>query len=116
MPSPNCPVAAVVGLVHSRWTTPVLWTLDHHGPQRFVELQRRIGDINPKMLTDRLRHLERHGLVTRTYHREIPPRVEYAVTPLARTLAPLFAALTAWQTRHLPQVEAARRGYDATGD
>ncbi|MFF4343178.1 winged helix-turn-helix transcriptional regulator [Kitasatospora sp. NPDC001540] len=113
MPPRPCPVAAAVDLVHSRWTTPVLWNLDHRGPLRFIQLQRHIGDINPKMLTERLRHLERHGLVTRTYHPEIPPRVEYAITPLGRSLAPLFAALTAWQGRHLPAVEAARRAYDA---
>ena len=76
-PVAACPIAPVVDLVFSRWTTPILWTLNDYGRQRFVELQRRIGVITPKVLTQRLRQLERDGLVTRTYHAEVPPRVEY---------------------------------------
>ena len=61
--------------------------------QRFVELERRIGTITPKVLTQRLRQLERDGLVRRSYHAEIPPRVEYEISHLGRSLAPLFASL-----------------------
>ena len=108
-----CPIAPVVDLVFSRWTTPILWTLNEFGQQRFVELQRRIGVITPKVLTQRLRQLERDGLVTRTYHAEVPPRVEYAISPLGRTLAPLFHSLAEWSP-NLTKVEAARRHFDDT--
>lgn len=112
-PVQACPIAPVVDLVFSRWTTPILWTLNEFGQQRFVELQRRIGVITPKVLTQRLRQLERDGLVTRTYHAEVPPRVEYAISPLGRTLAPLFHSLAEWSP-NLTKVEAARRHFDDT--
>lgn len=111
-PELACPVSPVVDIVFSRWTTPILWTLHAHGRQRFVELERRITSITPKVLTQRLRQLERDGLVTRTYHPEVPPRVEYEISALGLTLAPLFAQLAAWATAHLPEVEDARERYD----
>jgi DNA-binding HxlR family transcriptional regulator len=101
--------------VFSRWTTPILWALHAYGRQRFVELERRIGTITPKVLTQRLRQLERDGLVRRTYHAEIPPRVEYEISDLGRSLAPLFASLARWSGAHLDQVEQARRDYDTLG-
>lgn len=112
-PEVACPVAPVVDLVFSRWTTPILWTLNFHGRQRFVELERRITTISPKVLTQRLRQLERDGLVRRTYHAEVPPRVEYEITELGKTLAPLFQHLATWGTSHLDDVEQARSTYDA---
>ncbi|MFI0504519.1 winged helix-turn-helix transcriptional regulator [Streptomyces albogriseolus] len=108
-----CPVSPVVDIVFSRWTTPVLWALHAYGRQRFVELERRIGTITPKVLTQRLRQLERDGLVVRTYHPEVPPRVEYEISELGLSLAPLFARLSEWGAAHLDRVEEARRAYDA---
>ena len=113
-PALACPVAPVVDIVFSRWTTPILWTLHHHGRQRFVELERRLTTITPKVLTQRLRQLERDGLITRTYHAEMPPRVEYEITQLGATLGPLFAHLSTWADTHLPAVEQARHTYDTT--
>jgi DNA-binding HxlR family transcriptional regulator len=113
-PELACPIAPVVDIVFSRWTTPILWTLNEHGRQRFVELQRRIATITPKVLTERLRRLERDGLVVRTYHAEVPPRVEYEISELGRSLRPLFAALAGW-SGNLEKVEAARKAYDARG-
>ena len=112
-PEVACPIAPVVDIVFSRWTTPILWTLNEFGRQRFVELERRIGSITPKVLTQRLRQLERDGLVVRTYHPEVPPRVEYEISELGRSLAPLFAHLTVWADANLPKVERARAAYDA---
>ncbi|RKN40436.1 winged helix-turn-helix transcriptional regulator [Streptomyces hoynatensis] len=112
VPATACPIAPVVDLVFSRWTTPILWTLHEYGRQRFVELERRIGAITPKVLTQRLRQLERDGLVERTYHAEMPPRVEYEISELGRSLAPLFATLAHWSAAHLPEVERARLAYD----
>lgn len=108
-----CPVSPVVDIVFSRWTTPILWTLNEFGRQRFVELERLIGTITPKVLTQRLRQLERDGLVERHYYPEVPPRVEYEISELGRSLAPLFATLATWTATNLVKVEAARAGYDA---
>ncbi|MFH0521775.1 winged helix-turn-helix transcriptional regulator [Streptomyces sp. M41] len=114
-PEAACPIAPVVDIVFSRWTTPILWALHEYGRQRFVELERRIATITPKVLTQRLRQLERDGLVVRTYHAEVPPRVEYEISELGRSLAPLFAALSEWSV-NLGDVEAARVAYDARED
>ncbi|WP_435061029.1 winged helix-turn-helix transcriptional regulator [Amycolatopsis thermoflava] len=111
-PELACPIAPVVDLVFSRWTTPILWTLNEYGKQRFVELSRRVTTITPKVLTQRLRQLERDGLVVRTYHAEVPPRVEYEISDLGRSLAPLFATLAEWSP-NLEKVEQARAEYDA---
>lgn len=111
-PEIACPVAPVVDIVFSRWTTPVLWALHEYGRQRFVELERRLTSITPKVLTQRLRQLERDGLITRTYYAEVPPRVEYEITELGASLGPLFAHLATWAETHLPAVEQARNAYD----
>jgi DNA-binding HxlR family transcriptional regulator len=110
-----CPIGPVADLVFSRWTTPILWTLTRSGRLRFVELQRRITTITPKVLTSRLRQMERDGLVRRHYHPEVPPRVEYEITELGLTLGPLFATLAEWSSAHLSDVEKARLEFDATG-
>lgn len=101
-------------MVFSRWTTPILWALNEFGLQRFVELERRIPTITPKVLTQRLRQLERDGLVIRTYHAEVPPRVEYEISPLGRSLEPVFATLQNWADANMPEVEQARLRHDAT--
>jgi DNA-binding HxlR family transcriptional regulator len=108
-----CPIGPVADMVFSRWTTPILWTLHRSERLRFVELQRRITTITPKVLTQRLRQMERDGLVRRHYHAEVPPRVEYEITDLGRSLGPLFAKLAEWSGEHLPDVERARLEFDA---
>jgi DNA-binding HxlR family transcriptional regulator len=107
-----CPISPVVDLVFSRWTTPILWTLNESGLLRFAELQRRVGAVTPKVLTQRLRQLERDGLVRRHYHPEVPPRVEYEITDLGRSLSTVFAALGEWSAAHLAEVEKARTAYE----
>jgi DNA-binding HxlR family transcriptional regulator len=114
-PEQACPIAPVVDIVFSRWTTPILWSLNEYGRHRFVELERRITTITPKVLTQRLRQLERDGLVVRTYHPEVPPRVEYEISELGRSLAPLFASLAVWSI-NLGKVEQSRLDYDARTD
>ncbi len=109
-----CPIVPVVEIVFSRWTTPILWTLNQYGRMRFGELNERVGTITPKVLTQRLRQLERDGLVERTYYPEMPPRVEYQISELGTTLAPLFMSLVSWSDTHLGQVATAREGYDGT--
>ena len=108
-----CPVGLAVDVLSSRWTTPVLWTLHEFGRQRFVELQRRIESITPKVLTQRLRQLERDWLVRRHQYAEVPPRVEYEVTSMGETMLPALEGFTAWIRANWPAIEAARRDYDA---
>ncbi|WP_329471120.1 helix-turn-helix transcriptional regulator [Streptomyces sp. NBC_01723] len=115
-PELACPVSPVLDIVFSRWTTPILWALHEYGRQRFVELQRNIGTITPKVLTQRLRRMERDGLVERTYHAEVPPRVEYEISDLGRSLGPIFASLVEWSAENLPEVERARREFDGADE
>jgi DNA-binding HxlR family transcriptional regulator len=112
-PVDPCPITPVIDLVFGRWSTQVLWVLTHDGLLRFTELQQRIPGLTPKVLTQRLRQLERDGLVARTYHPEVPPRVEYEATALARTLTPVFSSIVTWSSEHLGEVLAARAAYDA---
>ncbi|SFQ49350.1 winged helix-turn-helix transcriptional regulator [Amycolatopsis rubida] len=109
-PLAACRISPAVDLLFSRWTTPILWTLSQSGPVRFVELERRLGATG-KVLTQRLRQLERDGLVERRSYAEVPPRVEYEITELGRSLSPVFAALADWTDKHLPAVEKARDAY-----
>lgn len=108
-----CPIAPVVGLIFGRWTSHVLWALTQSGRLRFTELSAQLPAITPKILTERLRQLERNGLVKRTYHAEVPPRVEYEATELAHTLSPIFTALTDWSEAHLPEVVQSQCVFDA---
>lgn len=112
-PETACPVGAVVEVLMSRWTTPILIALNDRGRLRFTELRTQVPSITAKVLTHRLRQLERDGLVTRHCYAEVPPRVEYEITPLGRSAAPVFAGLGGWGETHLAAVEQARRDYDA---
>ena len=114
-PPAGCPIASAVDVIFSRWTTPILWQLNSHGRQRFSDLRDLVDGITAKVLTQRLRQLERDGLVSRTMHAEIPPRVEYEITDLGRSLAPVFCALVDWSDHHLPEVATARKDYDNSG-
>jgi DNA-binding HxlR family transcriptional regulator len=107
-----CPIDPVVDIVFSRWTTPVLWSLNTFGKQRFGELERRIPGLTPKVLTERLRQLERDGLVVRTMHPGVPPRVEYEISDLGLSLGQVFQVLATWSSEHLEKVMLARNAYD----
>lgn len=113
----SCPSREVLDRIGDRWTVLVVGSLSA-GPMRFSELSRRIQGISQKMLTQTLRGLERDGLVTRTVHAEVPPRVEYALTDTGRTLIGPLAALDTWARTHMPGIRLARERYDgaaATG-
>ncbi len=104
-----CPIHDVQRLIGGKWCFVVLWHL-RGGTRRFAELERAIGDVSAKALTESLRHLEREGLVTRTAFPTIPPRVEYALTPLGRTLVPILESLQDWSIRHKAEFRAAPAG------
>lgn len=107
----GCPSRKVLDRIGDRWTVLVVGSLSQ-GPLRFSELARRIEGISQKMLTQTLRGLERDGLVVRTVHPEVPPRVEYELTRVGATLIEPLDALDAWAREHLPVIEAARTRYD----
>ena len=95
----SCPVSRAVDVLDGRWT--ILGVRDLlGGTRRFGELRDSLEGISPKTLTDRLRSLEARGLVERTMYAEIPPRVEYSLTPAGRSLEPVLLALADWGRTH----------------
>jgi DNA-binding HxlR family transcriptional regulator len=109
---PACPSNATPFQIGDKWAGMVLVCL-RDGPRRFTELRVPMHRVSAKVLTETLRALERDGMITRTAHDEVPPRVEYALTPLGRTLFPAMDACRAWAAEHLPAVLDARAGYAA---
>ncbi len=109
--SDSCPSRDVLGLLASKWVA-LLIPLLRKGPRRNGELMRSIAGVSQKMLTQTLRDLERHGLIARRDYAEVPPRVEYALTPLGDSLAKTIVALDDWVIRNysdLAKAAAARR-------
>lgn len=92
---PACPVATTVALIGSKWKLLVLRNLRQR-PWRFNELQRSLEGVSQKVLTETLRSMERDGIVRRTAYPEIPPRVEYSLTSLGRTMTPILDAMEQW--------------------
>lgn len=108
-------LAPVLARIGDKWTVLVVILLAE-GPLRFTELKRRIGGISQRMLTLTLRGLERDGLVTRTVFPMIPPRVDYELTPLGRSLLEPIRHLGAWAIENMPQIEEAQTRFDAAAD
>jgi DNA-binding HxlR family transcriptional regulator len=108
----TCRAREVLQRVGDKWSVLAIDLLGQ-GTMRFTELHRAIDGITARMLTVTLRGLERDGIVTRTIHPVIPPRVEYALTPMGRTLLCTIGQLVSWTDSHLPEIEAARAAYDA---
>ncbi|MFJ7248292.1 winged helix-turn-helix transcriptional regulator [Kitasatospora sp. NPDC098652] len=108
-----CPSRELFAELADKWSMLILMSLSACGPQRFSELQRAVGGVSRKMLTQSLRSLERSGLVLRTVFPETPPRVVYDLLPLGRELAGLVAPLGRWTERRAGQMLAAREEFDA---
>src|SRR5215831_21104738 len=105
-------VETTMGIIAGKWKPAIIYALVMDGTLRFMELRRRIPGVTQRMLTQQLRDLERHGLVARVHHAEIPPRVEYSVTPLGRSLHPIFKSVCDWAEVNFPDVEKARSRHD----
>ena len=108
-------LGAILDRIGDKWVVMVVGALSH-GPTRFNALKRLIGGVSQRMLTLTLRGMERDGLVTRTHHPTIPPRVEYALTDLGRSLIEPLSGLSLWADAHLPEIEASRRAHDDNED
>ena len=106
----ECPSRVVLNRISDRWTALIIGVLEE-GPARFTEIRKAMG-VAPKVLTETLRALERDGIVTRTAYSEIPPRVEYELTPLGETLRTPLAAIRDWAEEHLNEIIAARERHD----
>jgi len=108
----DCPSRQVLDRIGDTWSVLIIGSLAD-GPLRFTELAARIGGVSPKMLTQTLRGLERDGMISRTVHPVVPPKVEYALTDLGASLLDLVSALGSWAERHIADVIDARTAYDA---
>jgi DNA-binding HxlR family transcriptional regulator len=107
----GCTHATLPIRIGDKWAGKIITCL-RDGPRRFSELQVPLRRITPKVLTESLRALERDGMVTRTAYPEIPPRVEYELTPLGHTLFEPIAACCEWTRAHLPELLDAREAYE----
>jgi DNA-binding HxlR family transcriptional regulator len=105
----------LIGRVADKWTLLVLEELEDNGVLRFTELARMVPGISQKMLTQTLRAMERDGLVERTVHPVIPPKVEYRLTDLGHSLGEAFCGVWHWAGDNLDRVEAARKAFDDRG-
>lgn len=92
---PACPVETTLTLIGDKWKVLILRDL-MPGKKRFGELKKSIGSVSQKVLTAQLRDMERNGLLTRTVYPEVPPRVEYSLTELGRSLKPILDAMWNW--------------------
>jgi len=108
-------VREIIERVADKWTMLVLEVLEEHGVVRFTRLGELVGDVSQKMLTKTVRQMERDGLVTRTVYPVIPPRVEYKLTELGRSLGAAFCGVWIWAEEHWGEIERARKTFGDQG-
>lgn len=106
----TCPSREVLELIADKWTVLVIYALDGD-VKRYSEIQRSVSGVTQKVLTATLRKLERNGLVSRTVYPVVPPKVEYKLTPLGRSLTEILMELTHWAEKHLDKVQKARKQF-----
>ena len=95
---PECPVATAVSLIRGKWKLLILRNLIYKDKQRFTDFLKTVPAISKRVLTDNLRSLENNGLIEREIFAEVPPRVEYSLSPLGKTLKPVLDAMWRWGT------------------
>jgi len=109
----DCPIRQVLDRFGDKWSILVIELLSHEGKLRFSEIAQTIGDISQKMLTVTLRSLESDGLVIRQFFPEIPPRVEYTLSDLGKSLVPHIQQLTSWGQENMEAIKENRRRFEA---
>lgn len=92
-------IASAMAIVGNKWTALILRDL-FSGPKRFGQLEKSVGDINPRTLSQRLDALEEHGIITKHNYAEVPPRTEYTLTQKGRDLLPILKQMAAWGTKY----------------
>jgi len=98
-------VEMVMGIISGKWKPAIIFTLVTNGTLRFNDLRRLMPKVSQRMLTQQLRDLERHGIVKRVPHPQVPPRVEYSVTRLGRSLHPIFKSVCRWADRNSADIQ-----------
>lgn len=111
----TCPSRTSLAKIANKWTAMIVIALAG-GPLRFGALREVVGGISGKVLAETLRDLERDGILTRTMYNEMPPRVEYQLTPLGQSLRQPLAALGQWAEEHIEEVLRAREDFDHRSD
>ena len=111
---PACPVETTLTLISDKWKVLILRDL-MNGTMRFGELRKSIGQVSQKVLTAQLRQMEGSGLLTRTVYPEVPPRVEYALTPRGESLMPHLVSLIGWALENFDAIVSDRNSLQATG-
>ncbi|QAY66937.1 winged helix-turn-helix transcriptional regulator [Paenibacillus protaetiae] len=104
----ECPIVHAQNVISGKWKIIILWELREQ-KKRFSELQRAIPHVTQSMLTQQLRELEKYGMVHREVYREVPPRVEYSLTEIARDLLPVLEQLDAWGAKYLARNASGHR-------
>lgn len=112
---PDCPSRVIFQRIGDKWASLIIQVLAD-GPVRFTALKNMVSIVTPKVLTQSLRALERDGLVTRTVHPTVPPRVDYELTEMGQSLLVPLAQLRAWAENHVPEILKARDDYDDSRD
>lgn len=107
----GCPSREVLDIIADKWTVLIIHNLAK-GSMRHNELARALGEISQKVLTQGLRKLERNGIVARTVYPVVPPKVEYALTPLGASLINVLSTLAIWSDKNFPEVISARKKFD----
>lgn len=107
----SCPSQGILALIGGKWSMLILCAL-RSGPRRTHDLKRRLEGVSAKMLTQTLRELERHGIVHRRDYAEVPPRVEYSLTPLGRSLSALVVNIEEWVTANYSRMTREVQAYD----
>ena len=103
---PTCPIRNVLARISDKWSLLVLCTIEMNGKMRYRDLLNAIPDISQKMLTSTLRHLANDHLIAREAYAEIPPRVEYSLTPMGESLMPSVQMMISWAKEHFDEVNA----------
>lgn len=105
-------VRGIIGQVADKWTMLILEVLEEHGTLRFTQIGKLTGGISQKMLTQTLRQMERDGFVSRKVYPVIPPKVEYNLTELGRSLSAAFCSVWEWAAARHADIEAARKAFE----
>jgi DNA-binding HxlR family transcriptional regulator len=92
----SCPAERALAVIGGRWKVPILWHL-FPGPRRFSELRRDLPGITQKMLIQQLREMESDGIIRRRVYAQVPPKVEYSLSPMGKSLEPVIKAMCAWR-------------------
>jgi DNA-binding HxlR family transcriptional regulator len=111
----TCPSRTILELIGSKWAMLVICTLTR-GPVRTGELKRHVQGVSQKMLTQTLRELERHGVVQRIDYAEVPPRVDYRLTRIGKSLSVLLVQMEEWLVAHYPRLKNAAQSFDASAE